>query len=105
MSALGSQTALARRSAGAANDLRNTRRLISRNEYDYAVPSPKSASHRKIPQPLSQRDDKVLNLCMESKCRAVVTIRAIAQNKFINRLRLIAAQKRFQSARSRYADK
>jgi hypothetical protein len=28
-----------------------------------------------------------------------------AQNKFTNRLRLIAAQKRFQSAGCRYADK
>jgi hypothetical protein len=42
---------------------------------------------------------------MESKRRAAVIIPAIAQNKFINRLRLIAAQKRFQSARTRYADK
>jgi hypothetical protein len=42
---------------------------------------------------------------MESKRVAVVTIETVAQNKFINRLRLIAAKKRFQSARSRYADK
>jgi hypothetical protein len=42
---------------------------------------------------------------MESSRRGGVIIRAVAQNKFINRLRLIAAQKRFQSARTRYADK
>jgi hypothetical protein len=42
---------------------------------------------------------------MESRRWAAVTIRPVAQNKFINRLRLIAAQKRFQSAGSRYADK
>jgi hypothetical protein len=52
-----------------------------------------------------QRDDKVLNLRAESRRRAAVTIHVAAQNKFINRLRLIAAQKRFQSAGCRYADK
>jgi hypothetical protein len=52
-----------------------------------------------------QHDDKVLNLRMESRRWGAVTIHPVAQNKFINRLRLIAAQKRFQSAGSRYADK
>jgi hypothetical protein len=62
-------------------------------------------SDRKVSRPFSEQDDKVLNLRMESRRQATVTIRSVAQNKFINRLRLIAAQKRFQSAGSRYADK
>jgi hypothetical protein len=62
-------------------------------------------SDRKVSRPFSEQDDKVLNLRMESRRQATVTIRPVAQNKFINRLRLIAAQKRFQSAGSRYADK
>jgi hypothetical protein len=89
----------------AANGLRNTRRLISRNEYDCALRPQKSTSDRRASRPVLQQDDKVLNLRMESRRRAAVTIHMAAQNKFINRLRLIAAQKRFQSAGCRYADK
>jgi hypothetical protein len=89
----------------AANGLRNTRRLISRNEYDCALRPQKSTSDRRASRPVLQHDDKVLNLRMESRRRGTVTIGVVAQNKFINRLRLIAAQKRFQSARWRYADK
>jgi hypothetical protein len=49
--------------------------------------------------------DKVLNLRGESKRPAAVTIGAVAQNKFIIRLRMSVAQNHFQSAAPRYADK
>ena len=90
---------------GAANDLRNTRRLILRNGEDCEVLPAKSTCRSETRGVFSHRADKVLNLRMESKREATVTIRAVAQNKFIIRLRLITAEKRFQSARCRYADK
>ncbi len=48
---------------------------------------------------------KVLNLCRESKYRAAVIFLEIAQNKFINRLRLSAAGMNFRTTDRRYADK
>jgi hypothetical protein len=48
---------------------------------------------------------KVLNLRADSKCGAVVMFRAVAQNKFINRLRLSEAERNFRTGGRRYADK
>jgi hypothetical protein len=51
------------------------------------------------------RRAKVLNLRADSKCGAAVIFLAIAQNKFINRLRLSEAERNFQTGGGRYADK
>jgi len=48
---------------------------------------------------------KVLNLCADSKYSAAVIFLAIAQNKFINRLRLREAEGNFRTTGHRYADK
>jgi hypothetical protein len=48
---------------------------------------------------------KVLNLRADSKCGAAVIFRAVAQNKFINCLRLNAADLDFSTTDLRYADK
>jgi hypothetical protein len=48
---------------------------------------------------------KVLNLCADSKYSAAVIFLAVAQNKFINRLRLREAEGNFRTAGQRYADK
>jgi len=53
----------------------------------------------------SRRNGKVLNLRGESKRRSAVTIRMIAQNKFINCLRLSRAEWNFPTRHRRYADK
>jgi hypothetical protein len=68
---------------GAANDLRDTPCLISRNGYDSGEIEFTLA---KLRQPLSEREAKVLNLRDESKHQAAVTFLTIAQKKFIIRL-------------------
>jgi hypothetical protein len=76
---------------GAANDLRDTACLISRNENDSERMPVKSTSHSQKRAASLVRNGKVLNLCAESKRRTAVTILAIAENKFINCLRLSRA--------------
>jgi hypothetical protein len=48
---------------------------------------------------------KVLNLRADSKYAAAVTFLAVAQNKFINRLRSSKAERNFRTGGRRYADK
>jgi hypothetical protein len=90
---------------GAANDLRDTASLVSRNENDSA-PLPAKTTWRFAQQRMIfvQRR-KVLNLCMDSKHLAVVIFRTNAQNKFINCLSLAEAEANFQTTRCHYADK
>jgi hypothetical protein len=90
---------------GAANDLRDTSCLISRNENDSKRVPVKSTSRSLNQAADSARGGKVLNLCGDSKCRTTVTIPAIAQNKFTNCLRLGRAGMSFRTADRRYADK
>jgi hypothetical protein len=63
---------------GAANDLRDTACLISRNENDSTRVAAKSTSHSQKQAAWLAWNGKVLNLCGESKRRAAVTILAIA---------------------------
>jgi len=100
-----SQTALVSRAVGAANALRDTSCLISRNGNDSAQLPGKSTSRRQNQAVVSRRHGKVLNLCGDSKRRSAVTIRMIAQNKFINCLRLNGAGWNFPTTDRRYADK
>jgi hypothetical protein len=60
---------------------------------------------RQIGQWVFARSGKVLNLRRDSKRRSAVTFLAIAQNKFINRLRLSRAERSFRTGEDRYADK
>jgi hypothetical protein len=90
---------------GAANDLRDTACLISRNENDSMRVLAKSTSRSLNQAADSARGGKVLNLCADSKCRTAVTIPMIAQNKFINYLRSGRAGMSFRTADRRYADK
>jgi len=48
---------------------------------------------------------KVLNLRADSKCHAADKFPPVAQNKFINYLRLNAAELDFRTTDLRYADK
>jgi hypothetical protein len=90
---------------GAANALRDTSCLISRNENDSTRAPQKSTSASQNRAMIPKRDGKVLNLRGESRRRSVVTIRMIAQNKFINCLRLSRADWNFPTTGRRYADK
>jgi hypothetical protein len=90
---------------GAANALRDTSCLISRNENDSKEVPAKSTSGSQNRAMLATHGGKVLNLCGESKCRSAVTFRTIAQNKFINCLRLSGAGRNFPTRDRRYADK
>jgi hypothetical protein len=101
----GSQTALIWRAMGAANVLRNTSCLISRNGNDSTQPSEESTSHSQNQLSACGQSDKVLNLYEDSKRCAVVTIRVVAQNKFINCLRLSQAKTNFRTSDRHYADK
>jgi hypothetical protein len=65
----------------------------------------KSTLRSQIQAAASVRGGKVLNLCGDSKCRAAVTIPAVAQNKFTNCLRLSCAGMNFRTTNHRYADK
>ena len=100
-----SQTALVSRAVGAANDLRDTSCLISRNENDSKRVLAKSTSRSLNQAADSARDGKVLNLCGDSKCRTAVTIPTIAQNKFTNCLRLSRMELSFRTTGRHYADK
>jgi hypothetical protein len=90
---------------GAANALRDTSCLISRNENDsQRVLAKTTWRSPNQPAPLVQRR-KVLNLCADSKRRDAVIFRAIAQNKFINCLRSNETEAIFPTTVRRYADK
>ena len=90
---------------GAANDLRDTASLVSRNENDSARLPAKTTWRFAQQRTIFVQSRKVLNLCGDSKRRSVVTIPTIAQNKFINCLSLAEAEANFQTTRYRYADK
>ena len=93
------------RAVGAANVLRDTSCLISRNGNDSTRVPAKSTP----PSPNQAADfvegGKVLNLRRDSKCRSAVILRTAVQNKFINCLRLIVAEGNFQTTDRHYADK
>jgi hypothetical protein len=90
---------------GAANALRDTSSLISRNENDSTDVPGKSTSHPQKPAAAFASSGKVLNLRADSKCHAADKFPAIAQNKFTNCLRLNEAESDFRTTDLRYADK
>ena len=90
---------------GAANDLRDTASLISRNENDSAPLPAKTTWRFACLRAIFVQSRKVLNLCEDSKRRGAVTFLTTAQNKFINCLRWGEAEVNFQTTRRRYADK
>jgi predicted AlkP superfamily pyrophosphatase or phosphodiesterase len=90
---------------GAANALRDTSCLVSRNEND-SRRVPAKTTWRSPNQPANfMPSRKVLNLCEDSKRRSAVTFRTVAQNKFINCLRSNEAEANFRTTARRYADK
>jgi hypothetical protein len=90
---------------GAANSIRDTSCLVSRNEND-SQRVPAKTTWRSPNQPATFAPSrKVLNLCEDSKRRGVVIFRTVAQNKFINCLRSNEAEANFQTTARRYADK
>jgi hypothetical protein len=99
------QTALVSRAVGAANALRDTAWLVSRNENDSRHLPAKTTSRSQKQAAAFAQSGKVLNLCTDSKRRAAVTFLALAQNKFTNCLRLGHAEANFQTTCRRYADK
>jgi hypothetical protein len=104
-SALGPQTALVWRAAGAASTPRDTAWLVCRNENDSARVPAKSTSHSQNQAMAPMRGGKVLNLYEDSKCRTAVIFLAVAQNKFTNCLRSSRSKMDFQTTDRRYADK
>jgi hypothetical protein len=90
---------------GAANALRDTSCLISRNGNDSTDVPGKSTSRSQKPAATFASSGKVLNLRADSKCHAAVRFPAIAQNIFIICLRLNAAELNFRTTDLRYADK
>jgi hypothetical protein len=99
------QTALVSRAVGAANSIRDTSCLISRNGNDSArVPSKSSSRSQNHAAPLSH-GSKVLNLRADSKRETAVIFPKRVQNKFINWLRLRKRTGKFQTTARRYADK
>jgi hypothetical protein len=90
---------------GAANALRDTSSLISRNENDSARLPTKttSCSPNQLTHLLLSR--KVLNLCEDSKSHGTVTFLPVAQNKFINWLRSNESEAIFPTTHRHYADK
>jgi hypothetical protein len=66
---------------------------------------PKTTSHLQNRAAALARSGKVLNLRVDSKRARAVIFRAIAQNKFINRLRLSATEINFRTTDRHYADK
>jgi hypothetical protein len=90
---------------GAANVLRDTSSLVSRNENDSARAPAKTTWRFTDRWPIFVQSRNVLNLCEDSKYAAAVTIHATVQNKFINRLSLAVVEPNFQTTRYRYADK
>jgi hypothetical protein len=99
------QTALVRRTVDAANDLRDTAWLVSRNGNDSSRLPAKSSWRRQNQAAAFAQGGKVLNLCTDSKWRSAVTFLTIAQNKFINCLRWSGAAMHFQTTAHHYADK
>jgi hypothetical protein len=90
---------------GAANALRDTSSLISRNEND-STSLPAKATWRSPNQRASfVQSRKVLNLCEDSKRRGAVIFLAVAQNKFINWLRSNETEAIFPTTDRHYADK
>jgi hypothetical protein len=73
-----SQTALVRRTVGAANDLRDTAWLVSRNGNDSARVPAKSPWRRQNQAAAFAQSSKVLNLCTDSKWRSAVIFLTIA---------------------------
>jgi hypothetical protein len=61
---------------GAANDLRDTASLVSRNENDSARLRAKTTWRFASPRAIFEQRRKVLNLCEDSKQGGAVTIRA-----------------------------
>jgi hypothetical protein len=90
---------------GAANALRNTSCLISRNGNDSARVPAKLTSAAQNQAAISVCGGKVLNLRGDSRRRTAVTIPTIAQNKFTNYLRSGLAELSFSTTNHRYADK
>jgi hypothetical protein len=90
---------------GAANALRDTSCLISRNGNDSTRVPAKSTPRSPNQAAVFAESAKVLNLRRDSKCRSAVTLLTIVQNKFINRLRLSEAERNFRTTYRRYADK
>jgi hypothetical protein len=90
---------------GAANDLRDTASLISRNENDSAPLPAKTTWRFAFKHAIFSQSRKVLNLCEDSKDAGAVTIHVTAQNKFINRLRLAVVEPKIQTTLCHYADK
>jgi hypothetical protein len=100
-----SQTALVSRAVDAANLLRDTSSLVSRNGNDSARVPSKSTSRSQNQAMAFAPSGKVLKLRGDSKCRAAVIFLTIAQNIFTNRLRLSEAARNFRTTDRRYADK
>jgi hypothetical protein len=90
---------------GAANVLRDTSCLASRNENDSPQLTPKATWPSPNRATSFVQSRKVLNLCGDSKQKGGVTFSARAQNKFINCLRWGAAAANFRTTLRRYADK
>jgi hypothetical protein len=90
---------------GAANDLRDTASLISRNENDSARLPAKTTWRFAQWRTIFGQSCKVLNLRIDSKHAVTVIFRTAAQNKFINCLSLAEAEANFQTTRCHYADK
>ena len=90
---------------GAANALRDTSCPVSRNENDSPGVPTKTALRPQNQAAHFADCGKVLKLRTDSKRETAVTFLTIAQNKFINRLRLNAADRNFRTSGRRYADK
>jgi hypothetical protein len=90
---------------GAANALRDTACLISRNENDSAEVPGKSTWRLQKSAADFLWSGKVLNLRTDSNCHAAVRFPTIAQNNFIICLRLNVAELDFRTTDLRYADK
>jgi hypothetical protein len=90
---------------GAANAIRDTACLVSRNENDSQQVPAKTTWRSPTPPTTFLQSRKVLNLCADSKRRGAVIFLAVAQNKFINCLRSNEAEANFRTTDRRYADK
>ena len=90
---------------GAANDLRDTARLISRNENDSAWLPAKTTWRFAHQRTIFVQSRKVLNLCRDLKYSVTVIFRTAAENKFINCLSSAEAEANFETTRYHYADK
>jgi hypothetical protein len=90
---------------GAANALRDTASLVSRNENDSPKASAKITSHPRKQAADFAANGKVLNLRADSKTGSAVTFLTNAQNKFTIRLRFCGAARSFPTSAHRYADK